>query len=248
MKPCIAIASLCLCLFAVPCCKSTGKIVATPAYLQADSPADPPGMRAARAAERAKRVKDGAYKPGEQLDVQGGKVYVFRRNPDIDKETSGGMVSAEKATIVVCEGMYYYVELDDGSKGYIRETDLVNPLRLVQKGLMPELGPDGMPLPGGGVLFPEETAVQGQPIELDQNQKLMTNSAGRTVVVSTKTTEKGDAFEARKRAMMGEGADQPQGKDAALPEPKPEQDAGQPPLPSPDDIPDLPESNAAPAM
>ena len=244
MKPCIAIASLCLCLFAVPCCKSTGKIVATPAYLQADSPADPPGMRAARAAERAKRVKDGAYKPGEQLDVQGGRVFVFRRNPDIDKETSGGMVSAEKATIVVCEGMYYYVELDDGSKGYIRETDLVNPLRLVQKGLMPELGPDGMPLPGGGVLFPEETAVQGQPIELDANQKLMTNSAGRTVMVVNKTSEKTDEFEARKKAMMGGG--EPKPLDDV---PKPEAEAPSPTstLPAADDIPDLPESTAAPA-
>lgn len=244
MKPCIVIASLCLCLFTLPSCKSTGKIVATPTYLQADSPSDPPGMRAARAAERAKRVKDGTYKPGEQLDVQGGKVFVFRRNPDIDKETSGGMVSADKAKIVVCEGMYYYVELDDGSKGYIRETDLVNPQHLVQKGLLPEVGADGMPMPiGAGTLFPEESAVQGQPIELDQNQKLMTNSAGRTVVVATKTSEKGDAFEARKRAMMGGGDDQQPAKDNALPEPKPEQEAGQPPLPSPDDIPDLPESN-----
>ena len=243
MKPRLAIACLFVCLFTLPGCNSTGKIVATPPYLQADLPSDPPGLRAARAAERAKRVKDGNYKPGEQLEVHGGKVYVFRRNPDIDKETDGGMVSAEKATIVVCEGMYYFVELDDGSKGYVRETDLVNPQRLMQKGLLPELGPDGMPLPGGGMLFPEESSVQGQPIELDQNQKLMTNTTGRTVVVVNKTTEKTDAFEARKKAMMGEG-DQP-AKDAALPEPKPEREAPAAPLPSVDDIPDLPESNAA---
>lgn len=123
----LSLAILALCVFLLPSCKHKALLVSTPTYLQADSPSDPPGLRAARAAERAKRVKDGAYKPGEELEVQGGRVFVFRRNPDIDKETSGAMVSAQKAKIVVCEGMYYYAELSDGSKGYVRETDLVNP-------------------------------------------------------------------------------------------------------------------------
>ena len=43
--------------------------------------------------------------------------------------------------------------------------------------------------------------------------------------------------------LAGAGEDQQPAKDNALPDPKPEQEAGQPPLPSPDDIPDLPESN-----
>lgn len=240
MKLSLAAIALCVCL--LPSCKHGDTIVSTPTYLQADSPSDPPGLRAARAAERAKRVKDGAYKPGEELEVQGGKVFVFRRNPDIDNETSGGMVSAEKAKIVVCEGMYYYAELSDGSKGYVRETDLVNPLHLVQRGLFPDPNMEGMVTDANGVLFPEESAAQGQPIELDANQKLMTNSSGRTVMVVNKTSEKSDEFAARKRALMGEPK-QPQDDI-----PQPAGDASAPPTPAADDIPDLPDPTGAPAM
>ena len=241
----LSLAILALCVFLLPSCKHKAFLVSTPTYLQADSPSDPPGLRAARAAERAKRVKDGAYKPGEELEVQGGRVFVFRRNPDIDKETSGAMVSAQKAKIVVCEGMYYYAELSDGSKGYVRETDLVNPQRLMQRGLLPDPNMEGLPpTDAGGVLFPEESVVQGQPIELDANQKLMTNSAGRTVMVVNKTSEKTDEFEARKKAMMGGG--EPKPLDDV---PKPEAEAPSPTstLPAADDIPDLPEPTAAPA-
>ena len=241
----LSLAALALCVFMLLSCKHGSTIVSTPTYLQADLPSDPPGLRAARAAERAKRVKEGAYKPGDELEVQGGKVFVFRRNPDIDQETSGGMVSAEKAKVVVCEGMYYYAELSDGSKGYVRETDLVNPQRLMQRGLLPDPNMEGLPpTDANGVLFPEESVVQGQPIELDANQKLMTNSAGRTVMVVNKTSEKTDEFEARKKAMMGGG--EPKPLDDV---PKPEAEAPSPTstLPSADEIPDLPEPTAAPA-
>lgn len=244
----LSLAALALCVFMLPSCKHGSTIVSTPTYLQADLPSDPPGLRASRAAERAKRVKEGAYKPGDELEVQGGKVFVFRRNPDIDQETSGGMVSAEKAKVVVCEGMYYYAELSDGSKGYIRETDLVNPQHFAQRGLLPDPNMEGMITNAGGMLFPEESPVQGQPIELDVNQKLMTNAAGRTVMVVSKTSEKGDEFEARKKAMMGEPAkgDQPQGGDN-IPQPAPDQ--APPPIPQSagDYIPDLPDPTGAPA-
>ena len=246
MKLCLAV--LALCVFMLPSCKHGSTIVSTPTYLQADSPEDPPGLRASRAAERAKRVKEGAYKPGEELEVQGGKVFVFRRNPDIDQETGGGMVSAEKAKVVVCEGMYYYVELSDGSRGYIRETDLVNPQHLTQRSLLPEPNTEGLATNAGGMLFPVESPVQGQPIELDANQKLMTNSAGRTVMVVSKTSEKGDEFEARKKAMMAEPAqdDKPQGGDN-IPQTAPDQPPPPVPQPAGDYIPDLPDPTGAPA-
>ena len=236
MKPSLAIACLFVCLFTLPGCNSTGKIVATPPYLQADLPSDPPGLRAARAAERAKRVKEGNYKPGEQLEVHGGKVYVFRRNPDIDGDAAGRMVSAESATVVVCEGLYYYVQLSDKSSGYVRETDLVNPQRLVAKGAAipePNLNPnmEGTAFPPqSGVLFPEESAVQGEPIHLDPNQKLMTNNTGRTVVVVNKSSERSQEFEARKKALL-EGKDANTGAPAA------------PSAPAADDVPDLPDSS-----
>lgn len=115
----------------------------------------------------------------------------------------------------------------------------------MQRGLLPDPNMEGLPpTDAGGVLFPEESVVQGQPIELDANQKLMTNSAGRTVMVVNKTSEKTDEFEARKKAMMGGG--EPKPLDDV---PKPEAEAPSPTstLPAADDIPDLPEPTAAPA-
>ena len=53
-----------------------------PLYLQEPSPLDPPGMDALRAEARAKYVKEGLYAPGEELEVQQGKAYLFNRNPD----------------------------------------------------------------------------------------------------------------------------------------------------------------------
>ena len=234
MRLSLALAALCVCL--VPSCKLFKHRDSMPYYLQEASPTDPPGAQAARAAERAKRVKDGLYKPGATLAVQGGRVYVFRRNPDIDGDSAGRMVSAESATVVVCEGLYYYVQLSEKSSGYVRETDLVNPQRLVAKGAAipePNLNPnmEGTAFPPqSGVLFPEESAVQGEPIHLDPNQKLMTNNTGRTVVVVNKSSERSQEFEARKKALL-------EGKDANTGAP------AVPSAPAADDVPDLPDSS-----
>lgn len=188
-----------------------------PEYMNEGSALDAPGMAAARAAQRNALVQDGAYAPGDVLDVQESKVYLFSRNPDKDTEATGKMVSTEKAKIISCEGLYYFVEVDDGSKGFLRESDLVNPVKLVST-------TDGFLLPNGETPGPEgwaEGAVE-QPdvVQLDSNQTLMTNQSGRTVVVVGKKTEKSEEFEARKKAMLeGKPAPAP----AALPEPASEE-------------------------
>lgn len=183
-----------------------------PEYLNEGSALDAPGMAAARAAQRSALVQEGTYAPGDVLDVQERKVYLFSRNPDKNEEATGKMVSTEKAKIISCEGLYYFVEVDDGSKGFLRESDLVNPVKLVST-------TDGFLLPNGETPGPEgwaEGAVE-QPdvVQLDSNQTLMTNQSGRTVVVVGKKTEKSDEFEARKKAML-------EGKPAPAPAPLPE--------------------------
>ena len=102
-----------------------------PIYLQEPSPLDPPGMDAVRAEARAKYVKEGLYADGETLDVQQGKAYLFNRNPDYYEGAKGRMVDTATARIISCEGLYYFVEIEDGSKGFLRETDFVNPVKLV---------------------------------------------------------------------------------------------------------------------
>ena len=100
-----------------------------PEYLKEPSPLDPPGTEAARAAEKAKRVKEGAFETGSTQKVNEGKVFLFKRNPDYDEDASGKMVSTENAKIISCEGLYYFVEVDDGRKGFLRETDMVAPVK-----------------------------------------------------------------------------------------------------------------------
>ena len=197
----------------------------TPEYMKEASALDAPGAEAARAALREKLVKDGAFADGETLDVQQGKVYLFNRNPDNDPDTRGRMVESATAKILSCEGLYYFVELEDGSKGFLRESDLVNPVKLVSTtdGLMPDggvtPGPEGW---GDGVQQPDV-------VELDSNQKLMTNDAGRTVVVVNKKSDRTDEFEARKKAMEnGQAAPIPAPASAELPTP-----AAEVPLPEP---------------
>lgn len=186
-----------------------------PEYMNEGSALDAPGAEAAREAQRNALVKEGSYAPGDVLDVQESKVYLFSRNPDKNTEASGKMVSTEKAKIISCEGLYYFVEVDDGSKGFLRESDLVNPVKLVST-------TDGFLLPNGETPGPEGWAdgavEQPEVVQLDSNQTLMTNQSGRTVVVVGKKTEKTNEFEARKKAML-EGKPAP----APLPEPASEE-------------------------
>lgn len=193
-----------------------------PEYMNEASALDAPGMAAAREAQRQERVQEGTYAPGEELEVQESKVYLFSRNPDKDENATGKMVRAAKAKIIACEGLYYFVETDEGDKGFLRESDLVNPVKLVST-------MDGF-LPNGETPGPEgwaEGAVeQPEVMQLDANQTLMTNESGRTVVVVGKKSEKSDDFEARKKALM-EGKSMPAPPAAPLPDPASE------PLPEP---------------
>lgn len=168
----------------------------TPEYLRADSPLDPPGTAEARAALRARLVKEGKFAPGEQLEVQQGKVFLFYRNPDHSHDTDGRMVDAAHARIISCEGLYYFVETEGGKKGYLRESDLVSPITTL-------VATDDALFPGGELPpLPEnwegaDAESEGQP----GVQRLMTNSSGRTVVVVRKQSDRGKEFEARRRQL-----------------------------------------------
>ena len=170
----------------------------TPIYLEEPSPLDPPGMDAIRAEARAKYVKEGLYKDGETLEVQQGKAFLFNRNPDYYEGAKGRMIQTANARIISCEGLYYFVELDDGSKGFLRETDFVNPIKLVSSSLEN--------------LLPEES--WDTPGSQDGEQQVMTNTSGRAVLVVKKTTKKTDEFNARRRELLNK-----QTADEALPTP-----------------------------
>lgn len=191
----------------------------TPIYLQEPSPLDPPGMEAVRAEARAKYVKEGMYKDGEKLEVQHGKAYLFNRNPDYYEGAKGRMVEAANATVISCEGLYYFVELEDGSKGFLRETDFVNPVKLIPTSPMATAG-DGL-LPGTGHLPLVDDWSDLPPMNGDQ--KLMTNTAGRAVLVVSKKSDKTDEFNARRREIQQAPAAEDDGglptPTADLPEP-----------------------------
>lgn len=198
----------------------------SPAYLQEDSPLDPPGTAAARAEARAKLLKDGAFAVGSTPEVQKGKAFLFLRNPDHASDPGGRMVETAKAKILACEGLYYFVETDDGQRGFLRESDLVDPVRLASTTEL--IGNDLLPgfAEGAGV-FPEQEAA---PIELESNQTLMTDQDGRTVVVARKKSEKSQEFEARKRAIE---AGKPLDAAAAPAPPSAPAEAENEPLPEP---------------
>ena len=164
----------------------------TPIYLQEPSPLDPPGMEAVRAEARAKYVKEGMYADGETLEVQQGKAFLFNRNPDYYEGAKGRMVSTANARIISCEGLYYFVEIDDGSKGFLRETDFVNPVKLVSTTA------DGEILPTGAL---PQVESWGNEASLDGDQTIMTNDTGRSVLVVSKKSKKSDEFEKRRREL-----------------------------------------------
>lgn len=195
----------------------------SPDYLKEDSPLDPPGTAAARAAARQKLLKEGTFQKGDTPAVQQGKVFLFNRNPDTTEDPSGKMVRTEKAKIIACEGLYYFVEVDDGRRGFLRESDLEPPVQLVSTSEFME--PLDQAVSADGI-FPSE-----EPLTLDGNQKLMTNEDGRTVVVVGKKSEKSQEFEARKKALEQNGAAQAAPSTDAAPSA---------PLPDPADVP-LPE-------
>ncbi len=190
----------------LPSCETTEEY--TPEYLREDSPLDPPGTAEARKAQRAERVKEGLFAPGSTVDVQQGRVFLLSRNPDYSDEPSGRMVDAEQAKVISCEGLYYFVELDGGKRGYLRESDLVSPVQLVPTD----------PVMVNGDLFATPVGDDGTPLPLDENQTYATNATGRTVILVGKTSERGNEFEERKKAVeegSTSGGDEP----PPLPEP-----------------------------
>ena len=178
-----------------------------PIYLQEASPLDPPGMEAVRAEARAKYVKEGLYADGETLEIQQGKAYLFTRNPEYYEGTTGRMVESAHAKIISCEGLYYFVEVEEGSKGFLRETDFVNPVKLVSTTAESDLLPIGV--------TPADS--WGTQTGQDGNQTIMTNDSGRAVLVVSKKSRKSDEFNARRKELEKKGADNQE--DTSLPTP-----------------------------
>ncbi|MBR5196005.1 MAG: hypothetical protein IKW48_07715 [Akkermansia sp.] len=216
MKPLFTLSLLCVTLLA-SC--SVFESLTTPGeympiYLQEPSPLDPPGMEAIRAEARAKYVKEGAYADGETLEVQQGKAYLFNRNPDYYEGAKGRMVTTASAKIISCEGIYYFVEIEDGSKGFLRETDFVNPVKLVSTTADSEL------LPIGAMPAADTWPI---PNSQDGNQTIMTNDSGRAVLIVSKKSKKTDEFEKRRRELKAVPSSNDDGglptPSAELPEP-----------------------------
>lgn len=216
MKPLFTLSLLCVTLLA-SC--SVFESLTTPGeympiYLQEPSPLDPPGMEAIRAEARAKYVKEGAYADGETLEVQQGKAYLFNRNPDYYEGAKGRMVTTASAKIISCEGIYYFVEIEDGSKGFLRETDFVNPVKLVSTTAESEL------LPIGAMPAADTWAASNAQ---DGDQTIMTNDSGRAVLIVSKKSQKTDEFEERRRELKSTPASEDDGglptPSAELPEP-----------------------------
>ncbi len=206
-------------LFLLPSCSEWRSREYTPEYLNADSPLDPPGMAAARAAQRAQRVKEGAFTPGSTIEVQQGRAFLLERNPDHNDDPSGRMVKSATAKIISCEGLYYFVELEDGKKGFLRESDLVPPVQLVPTD----------PSLIGSDLFPGATTADGMPspgveIPLQDNEQMTTNTDGRKVILIDKKTDRSAEFEAQRKAMESGAA--VGGDDAGDPPPLPDSSLG----------------------
>ncbi len=169
----------------------------TPEYLKEASPLDPPGTAAAREEARRKLVKEGMFVDGAEIEVKEGKAFLFNRNPDHTEAPGGRMVQSEKAKILACEGSYYFVEVDGGKRGFLRESDLVDPVSMLTStaGFLPE---DQGLFPG---TEPGATGsdIPGATLQIDENQTLTTSQTGRTVVVVGTKTDKSKEFEEAKR-------------------------------------------------
>lgn len=201
-----------------------------PEYLRPDSPLDPPGTSAARKAMREKILKEGKYQTDTEAPVREGKVFLLERNPDRDESPSGKLVKAETVKIIACEGTYYFVETPDKERGFVRESDLEDPVSLISTGGLFALPPEA----GAGAAGVDLLGMPAEPLPIpgegdtaaSANQQVMLNNSGRTVVVVGKKTEKSDEFERRREEMIKareEASRQPsQGaeeEDVPLPEP-----------------------------
>ncbi len=200
----IALAALAL----LPSCDSLFSGEYSPEYLREDSPLDPPGLAAARKAQRDALVKEGLFAPGSTVEVQQGRVFLLARNPERTPEPSGKMVESAKAKIISCEGLYYFVELDGGERGFLRESDLVQPVELVPTNPML-----------AGDLFATPISEVAEPLPLDENQTLTTNNNGRTVVLVGKKSERSAEFEERKKEVETGGDSGADSEPPPLPEP-----------------------------
>lgn len=193
-----------------------------PLYLQEPSPLDPPGTEDLRAKMRAERVKEGIFAVGETPEVQQGRAYLLDRNPDYAENPSGRMVATGTVKVLSCEGTYYFVEAEDGKRGFLRESDMVRPITLVSTSDFVPLPGEGL-MPGADGLLPFEQA----PLDKSAAPQLRVNNDGRTVVVVGKKSDKSREFEERRRALeadMSAGADATapaveEDLDAALPDP-----------------------------
>lgn len=174
-----------------------------PEYLRPDSPLDPPGTSEARKAMREKILKEGKYQADTEAPVKEGKVFLLERNPDRDESPSGKLVKAEKVRVIACEGTYYFVETPDKERGFVRESDLEDPVSLLSTGgmfmLPPEAGAAGVDLLG---LPNEPLPLPGEGDAASPDQKVMLNNSGRTVVVVGKKTQQGEEFERRREQML----------------------------------------------
>ena len=170
-----------------------------PLYLQEPSPLDPPGTEDLRAKMRAERVKEGIFAVGESPEVQQGRAYLLDRNPDYSENPSGRMVATATVKVLSCEGTYYFVEAEDGKRGFLRESDMVRPITLVSTSDFVPLPGEGL-VPGADGLLPFEQA----PLNQGTAPQLRVNDDGRTVVVVGKKSDKSREFEERRRAFEAE--------------------------------------------
>lgn len=242
MKPLVLLAAGALLLSS---CSLFEKGEYTPLYLTEPSPLDPPGTDEARAAMRAERVKEGTFKAGDTPEVQQGRAYLLYRNPDYDNQTSGRMVETTKVKVISCEGTYYFVETDDGKRGFLRESDMVNPETITLIGTT-----DLVPMPVGEGLLPGEDGIlpfEQAPLSPNaEGGQVRTDNRGRNVVIVGRRSNSQE-FEARRRAL--ESGVSMDGTETATPVATPAATTPSPAAPSPvtedDDWEELPEPSGS---
>lgn len=186
-------------------CNSNDNKDYLPEYLKPDSPLDPPGTAEARAAMRAKILKEGKYPTDAEAPVLEGKVFLLDHNPDRNEAADGRLVKTPSVKVIACEGTYYFVETQDGERGYVRESDLENPVTLVSN--------SPIDLLGGAAALPQDGSM---PVQLDETHRLQTSTTGRSVILTNKQSERGAEFERRRQEMLqgqegGEALPQPSG-------------------------------------
>lgn len=171
-----------------------------PEYLREDSPLDPPGTAAARAEMRAKYLKEGIYAKGDRVDIFGGRIVLFDRNPERESNIKARSIETGTVKVIACEGTYYFVEADGGEMGYAKETDLFNPAAMP---LLPEgQEPFGPLVPGDGQLIPGVPGADGAGVDIGGNQRLMQDADGHSVIITPSSSQRSSEFAARERALQ----------------------------------------------